>query len=199
MKRIAINGSNLSGRSYMAKAFSAMTGMGIIVSTPYSLMASRYKLDMDKSKCHWPDSFIYCMGAFTQRVMIEQKFEESYISDGGVFNEICWIKCRFPHLELIYERSMIESLEKIIADYAINEYDFIFHIDSGDSSDTINRCLKQIYLHRQIKHHLIDGVDKEDALNQMLDISKIKPVLSTKYVLLKFEENAILNKVSQTM
>jgi hypothetical protein len=184
MNRIAINGSNRSGRSDLAKAFAAMTGLGIIAGTPYALIAAKYKLDIDKAKCQWPDSFVYCLGAFTQRIMLEQKLEDSYISDGGVFNEISWLKCRYPHIELIYERSMIRSLENIMAEYASNAYDLMFHIDSNDLSDSIDRCLKQLYLHHHLIHHIIDGTNREDALNQMLNYLQVKPLLSAEYSLL---------------
>jgi len=144
MHRIAINGSDLSLRSYLAQSFAAMTGMKLIAITPYSDIASMYKLDYEIEKCQWPDSYIYCLGAFTQRIIVEQRLEDSYISDGGVFHELCWLKCRFPHIELIYERSMIQSLENIVANYACNEYDFIFHIESNDSTDVVDQCLKHL-------------------------------------------------------
>jgi len=185
MNCIAITGSNLSCRSYLAKAFSAMTGIELIARTPYSSIAYMYELDHEISKCQWPDSYVYCLGAFTQRIIVEQKFEDSYISDGGVFNELCWLKCRYPHIELIYERSMIQCLEKIIMDYALKKYNFIFHIDSNDHSDSIDQCLRQMYLHHNIKHNVIDATNKEDALNKMLSYLHIKPLLSAKYSLLK--------------
>jgi len=187
MNCIAINGSNLSRRTHLAKALSAMTGMEIIASTPYYSIASKYKLHHEISKCQWPDSYIYCLGAFTQRIIAEQKFEDSYISDGGVFNELCWLKCRYPHIELIYERSMIQCLENIIIDYALNKYDFIFHIDSNESSDPIDLCLKQIYLNCNIKHHIFNTTNEEDALNQMINLLQVKPLLSAKYSLLKYD------------
>lgn len=194
MNSIAINGSNISSRSYLAKALSAMTGIEMIVSTPYSGIASIYHLDHDISKCQWPDSFVYCLGAFTQRIIIEQKFDESYISDGGVFNELCWLKCRYPDIELIYERSMIQSLENVVVDYALTHYDFIFHIDSNDPSDTINQCLKQMYHQRSMKHHVIDATNKEDALNEMTGHLQVKPILSAKYSLLKSDGKIQLNE-----
>ena len=185
MKRIAITGSASRGRTILANALSAMAGFDFIASPPYSSIAARYGLDSDLSKCQWPDSFVYCMGAFSQRIIAEQKLEDLYISDGGVLNEISWLKTRYPRIELIYERSMIQGLEKIVADYASKEYDFIFHIDSNDPSDMIDPCLKQLYLHYQIKHHTIDGTNGEDALNQMMGYLQVKPILTAKYALLK--------------
>ena len=185
MKRISINGSHQSKRSYLAKAFSAMTGMDYIASTPYSMIAYQYKLDIDKAKCQWPDSYVYCLGAFTERIMREQKLEDLFISDGGVFNELSWIKCRYSHIELIYERAMIECLEKVVMHYASNEYDCIFHIDSNDPKDDMDLCLMQLYNNHCLKHYLIDGTDGEDALHQMLEHLQVKPKLSAKYALLK--------------
>ena len=186
MKRIAINGSQSGRRSFLAKAFAAMTGFDFIVNTPYSIIAYQYKLNMDISRCQWPDSFIYCLGAFKQRIVDEQSMDDLYISDGGVFNELSWIKCRFSHIELIYERSMIDSFEKVVMNYASNEYDNIFHINSNDPADVIDQCLKQLYNKHQIKHQIIDGAVGEKALHQMLAYLQVKPVLSAKYALLKY-------------
>jgi len=187
MKRIAINGSNLSLTSHLSKAFAAMTGMDMIVRTPYSSIASMYKLDYDISKCQWPESFLYCLGAFTQRIIAEQKFEDYYISDGGVFNELCWLKSRYLRLELIYERSMILCLENVVSDYALNHYDFIFHLDSNDPSDFFDQCLKEIYRLHDMQHHVINASNGEDALNEMSVNLQVKPVLSAKHALLKVD------------
>jgi hypothetical protein len=184
MKRIAVTGSTHSGRTILANALSAMAGFDFISCPSYSSIAARYGLDLDISKCQWPDSFVYCMGAFTQRIIAERRLEDEYISDGSVLNEICWLKSRYPYIELIYERSMIQSLENVIVDYASNEYDFIFHINSNDLSDVIDQCLKQTFLFSNIKYHIIGGANSEDALNQMLGCLQVKPVLSAKYALL---------------
>jgi len=196
MKRIAVTGSTHSGRTILTEALSSMSGLDLISCPSYSSIAAKYKLDLDISKCQWPDSFVYCMGAFTQRILAERGLEDKYISDGGVLNEICWLKSRYPHIELIYERSMIKSLEKIIVDYALNEYDFIFHIDPNDVSDILDQCLKQTFFQCNIKYHIIDGANAEDALDQMLAYLQVKPVLSAKYALLNVNKYLPLNKDS---
>jgi len=193
MKRIVINGSQSVKRTFLAKAFAAMTGMDYIGCSPYSVIAYQYKLPFDLPNCQWPDSFVYCLGAFTQKIMLEQKFEEKFISDGGVFNELSWIKCRFPHIELIYERAIIESFEKVAMHYASNEYDYILHIDSKDPSDTINLFLKRLYDCYSIKHILIDKVSDEETLIRMLEHLQVKQVQSAKYALLKFADEFEIN------
>jgi len=168
MKRIAITGFFNKRRTILGNALSAMTKFDYIAGPSFSTVAAKYKMDYDKEKCQWPDSFIYCLDAFTQRIIAEKNLEDFYITDGGVFNEICWLKCRYPHNELIYERSMIVSLEKVVTDYASKEYDFIFHIETGDPSNVSDQCLKQIYKNYDLKHHIIDTPNDEDALNQNL-------------------------------
>jgi len=170
MKRIAITGSNLSQRTVLSKAISDITGFDLIICSPYSTIAEKYGLVNEISKCQWPDSFVYCMGAFIQRAVIEQKFEDYYISDGSVFHEISWLKSRFPNIELIYERSMIESLERVITNYAIDQYDFIFHINSKNYLDVVDQCLKQTYFQHKIKYHIIDSINNEKALNQIMNL-----------------------------
>ena len=189
MKSIAV----INGGKNLASALAEMTGCAYIVRTPYSSIAAKYKLEPDISKCQWTDSFVYCIGAFTQRIIVEQKFQDSFVSDGGVFREISWLKCRYPQLELIYERSMIESLEKVIFKYASNQYDFIFHMDSLalrevqalDSADDVNNYLKQAYSQYCLNHFVINSANAEQALNEMLEILQVKPVLSAKYAILK--------------
>jgi len=88
MKRIAIHGSLQSGRSFLTQALAAMTGLDFIIQLPYSTVAYKYNLDSDIEKCHWPDSFVYCLGAFTQRILAEKRLDDLFISDGGVFNEL---------------------------------------------------------------------------------------------------------------
>jgi len=185
MKRIAIHGSLQSGRSFLTQALAAMTGLDFIIQLPYSTVAYKYNLDSDIEKCHWPDSFVYCLGAFTQRILAEKRLDDLFISDGGVFNELSWIKCRFPHIDLIYERSMITSFEKVVVDYTLKEYDLILHVDSNSASDAIDQCLKQLYLNHRINHQLIDGSNPEEALNKMAECIQAKPVLSAKHALLK--------------
>ena len=187
MNRIAITGSCQKERTIFSNALSAMTGIKIVTTPPYSLLSSKYKLDIDIAKCEWPDSFVYCLGAFTQRIMIESKYEDAFISNGSVFNELGWIKSRYPHIELIYERSMIQSFESVVVDYAMNEYDFIFHINSSDSSDPVDKCLKQIFSKRNFTTFYIDTQNKEDALNKMAEQLEVKPLLSAKYAFLKNE------------
>ena len=190
MKRIAINCSHICRRSLLSKAFSAMTGLHFIESIPYSIIAYQYKLIIDKSKCQWPDTFTYCLEAFTRKIMIEQKFDDRYISNGGVFSEISWLKYKYSQ-ELNNEMSMIENLEKVIMNYASNEYDYIFHIDSKEA-DVFDQCLRKLYDFYDLKHYLIDDSDDESALHQMLGHLQVKPVLSAKYALLKFsDENHI--------
>jgi len=168
MKRIAIVGTVCGERSVLTNALSAATGLRLIPCLPYSDVAARYKLDTDISDCYWPDSFEYCLGAFTQRIISEQKSGDSFISEGGVFDEITWLMCSFPHIELIYQKPIIKILEHIIVDYASKEYDFIFHVASADLSDLRSQCLKRLFICRNIKYYIIDTTDKEGALNKML-------------------------------
>ena len=168
MKRIAINGSQPGRRSNLTKALSAMTGMDMVLNTPYQTIASQYQMAPDMSECIWPEAYIYCLEAFTRKIMFEQKYGDGFISDGGVFEEICWIKHLDSCIGSIYEMTVISSFEKVMMNYALNAYDYIFHIESGEPLDAINRVLKQLYRQHALKHHIIDESNDEKALHQMI-------------------------------
>ena len=197
MKRIAINGSSTCRCSLLSRAFSAMTGLDYIERVPYSIIAYKYKLVLDKSECKWTDSFTFSLEAFTRKIMIEQKFDDKFISNGGVFNEISWMKCRYSHIDRIHERTMIESLEKVVMNYASKEYDCIFHITSIEPSDAIDQCLRDLYDRYKLNYFIIDELNDEEALCQMLEHLQMKPVLSAKYALLNLQNNRIYNDIHE--
>lgn len=190
MKRIAITGSTPSGRSIIAKALAAMTGFDMVFTPPYSHLAMKYDLNMKSAECQWPDSFVYSLGAFTERIMVERAYENLYVSDGGVFDELIWIKCRYPHLEPIYERSMIQSLENVVVEYASSQYDHIFHITAPDTSDDVtDRSLRHLYDRHKIPYTTVDGSDQEHALEEIVMNIGVKPVLPPGRSLLKVSGN----------
>ena len=168
MNRLAINGSDLSMRNYLTKALSKITGIEMIPIPSYSSIASRYQFEPDEEMCVWSHSYAYCLGAFTQRIIEEQKRTDSYISEAGVFNELCWIQFRDVRIESIYQSPVVSWLEKIAFDYAMNHYDLIFHIDSNDPADLINRYLKRKYEIYKINCQIITATTVEDGLNQIL-------------------------------
>jgi hypothetical protein len=187
MKRIALTGSCDHERTVLTNALAIMTGFDPVLCPPYAQLAIKYGLDMERSACQWPDSYIYCLGAFTERIIVEQQYADRFVSDGGVLKELAWIKCRYPQVELIYEQSMIRSLERIITEYAKNGYDSIFHLQPVSGPDTTGHCLRTLFEQYHIPHQIIDPANKENALQRMTDFLEIKPVLSAMHALLKAE------------
>lgn len=190
MNRIAITGSFLE-RTILANALSAMTGFDIMISPTYSHTAYKYKLNSDISKCQWPDSYVYCLETFTQRVIVEQKYGDRFISDGSVMQELGWIKSRYPQNDLIYEQSMINSLEKVIVEYASNSYDYIFHLGTHKEQDITDQCMLKIFSRHFLDYKKIDCSDKESALDRMLEYLHLKPVLSAEFSLFKASGNQL--------
>ncbi len=185
MKRIAITGSSHSETSVMTNALAAMTGFDIASCPAYSLLASKYMLTPEREKCQWPDSFVFCLGAFTERLIVEQSYADRFVSEGSVLHELVWIKCRYPHHELIYEQSMINSLEQVVAEYASTRYNHIFHIGDTDATGLFDHCIRQMYARHDIRYQPVNGIDREAALERMVDCLSVKPVLSAKNSLLK--------------
>ncbi len=184
MKRIAITGFPQSGKTIMSHALAAMSGFDVATCPPYPQLAVKYELSPERSKCQWPESFEYGLASFTERIIIEQNYEDRYISDGSVLNELVWLKCRYPQNELIYEQSMIHSLEHVVAEYTSSKYEYIFHLNAIDSSDIFDQCMKQTLNQYAIQYQSIDGSNKKEALKQIIDWLEIKPILSPGHSLL---------------
>jgi hypothetical protein len=187
MKRIALTGSCNQERTILTNSLAIMTGFDLVLCPPYSQLVIKYGLGTECSAYQWPDSYIYCLGAFIERIIVEQHHADRFVSDGGVLKELAWIKGRHPQVELIYEQSMIYSLERIITEYAQNGYDSIFHLQPVSEPNTIELYLKGLFEQYHILHQIIDPANKENALQQMMDFLEIKPVLSAEYALLTAE------------
>jgi hypothetical protein len=179
MKRIAVTGSDGREEVLVAKALSIMCGYDLCVSPSFSQTAFKYGMSLDMEACHWPDSYVYCLDAFTERVIVEQRYGETFVSDGSVFKELVWLKCRFPRMELIYEQSMIRSLERVVTAYAAKNYDEIFYLSGRQEASVRGDCLLRLLATCHIPFRQIHSPDRETILQTMaerLDISPVMPV-----------------------
>jgi hypothetical protein len=194
MNRIAVTG--LSGREnlFVAKTLAIMCGYDLSINPSFSQTAIRYGLNMDMEACQWPDSWVYCLGAFTERIIIEQKYGEKFVSDGSVLKELVWLKCRYPHVELIYEQSMIRSLERVIAVYAAKNYDVVFHADLLSETDIAGACLRQLFETYRIPCRAIDFSDRESALQTMADWLQVTLKMSAAHSLSKASRELSLTR-----
>ncbi|MDR1336329.1 MAG: hypothetical protein LBK22_05830 [Tannerella sp.] len=178
MRRIAIAGLNGSENMLVAKTLAIMCGYELSLSPSFSQTAIRYGLGTDKESCQWPDSYVYCLGAFTERIIVEQRYGGRFVSDGSVLKELVWLKCRYPHVELIYEQSMIRSLERVLAVYAAKNYDVIFHAEPLPGTDVAGTCLRRLFETYQIPCRAIDFSNRENALQVMADRLQAAPKMS---------------------
>ncbi|MDR3246540.1 MAG: hypothetical protein LBT50_08930 [Prevotellaceae bacterium] len=181
MDRIAITGLEKRESILVAKALSIMSGYDLILSLPYSQIAFKYGLTSSIEACQWPDSYVYCLGAFTERVIMEQGYAERFVSEGSVFKELIWLQYRFPHVDLIYEQSMIHCMERVFAEYAAKNYDVIFHSETNESGAGLSR----LFATYRIPYQQIDFSDRKTALQAMADYLKIKPKMPAHYSLSK--------------
>ncbi|GHU62205.1 hypothetical protein FACS1894123_02760 [Bacteroidia bacterium] len=86
MKRIALTGSPNRERTILANALSILAGFDRTLCPPYSQIAKKYDLSLDRSHCQWPDSYVYCLGAFTERVIVEQQYADHFVSERSETN-----------------------------------------------------------------------------------------------------------------
>jgi hypothetical protein len=184
--RIAITDSGRGESLPVAKALAIMCEYDLSVSPPYPQMAMKYGLDLDRETCQWPDSYVYCLGAFTSRLIVEQRYAEKFVSDGSVLKELVWLKCRFPYMEPVYEQSMIHSLERILAEYASRHYDVIFHLSElSGTEEAAGACMRRLLEAYRIPFQFTGFSDMEDALRDMTEHLEIKPRMSAFYALSK--------------
>jgi hypothetical protein len=185
MKRIAVTGSGSREATLVAKALSIMCGYDLCVSPSFSQTAVKYGMSIDIEACQWPDSYVYCLDVFTERIIVEQQYGENFVSDGSVLEELVWLKCRYPHLELIYEQSMIRSLERVVVAYAAKNYDVIFHLSGRQKSSITGDCLQQLFDIYDIPYKPIHSPDCETDLEAMVEYLGISPVMSASFSLSK--------------
>ncbi|MDR0748597.1 MAG: hypothetical protein LBF62_03365 [Tannerellaceae bacterium] len=171
-----------------------MTGYDLIVGQSYSLFAHRYDLKPDINLCQWPESFIYCMGAFTERLIAEQRYGENFVSQGSVLKELLWLMPRSNQTDFIHEASIIKSMEKVIVNYAAKYYDVIFvysdtaNTKNGKSEENAGTSLKDsinLLEANNLLYQIIDASDKESALSAMVNVLGVSPILSAGKALTK--------------
>jgi len=165
MNRIAIT----CGSLLTAKALSYITGYDLTISPSFPLLSFKYQLGTDIELCEWPDSYVYCLGAFTERIIVEKQYGDNFVSDGSVLKELVWLKTRYPRMELIYEQSMIHSLERILAEYTAKNYDTIFLLTGLSTIDTRVSCFIKLFDVYGIPYSLIGASNNADALQMMAE------------------------------
>jgi hypothetical protein len=190
MKRIAITGAGGYEDLFVAKALSIMCGYDLCISPPFPQTAVRYGMSMDIEACQWPDSYVYCLDAFTERIIVEHRYGEKFVSDGSVLREPVWLKCRFPHTEPVYEQSMIRNLEKVAMAYAARNYDAIFHLSGGPETSAAGDYLQRLLDTCRIPYRRICLSDREAALQSMAEQAGIPPVMSPSFALSKASRDA---------
>jgi hypothetical protein len=186
INRIAIINPGRDESLPVAKALAAMCGYDLSISPSFHQMAIKYRLSLDIEACQWPDSYVYCLGAFTERLIVEQRYAEKFVSDGSVFKELVWLKCRYPYVEPVYEQSMIRSLERILVEYAAKNYDVIFLLSTpSETENAAGACIHQLLESYCLPFRLIDFSDREHALQTMAEHLKVNIRISASCALSK--------------
>jgi hypothetical protein len=193
MKRIAVTGSGSREDTLMAKALSIMCGYDLCVSPSFSQTAIKYGISIDIEACQWPASYVYCLDVFTERIIVEHQYGGNFISDGSVLRELVWLKCRYPHLELIYEQSMVRCLERVVAAYAAKNYDAIFFLSGGQEKSVTGDCLQQLFDIYGIPYKPVNSPERETDLEAMVEHLGISPVMSAFFSLSKAARDLSFN------
>jgi hypothetical protein len=187
MKRIAITGPDSSEGLLVAKALSIMCGYDLSISPSFSHVAFKYGLNTDIEACQWPDSYLYCLEAFTERIIVKQQYGDRMVSDGSVLSELVWLKCRYPHVDLICEQSMIRTLERVFASYAAKNYGVIFHLSALSGTGVEKDCLRALFETYHIPCRTVASPDRESALQEMAAHLQITPVMNASCSLARAE------------
>ena len=186
MKKIAITGANLQERTVLTNAVSYLTGYDVVRQTAYQIQAIKYRLNTEIKNSNWQELLVYVLSSFSERIEIEQQFER-FVSNGSVFNELASMKAIYSYNSKHKRENkkyvlMLSGLEKIIAEYALKEYDCIIHIDRNtDEDDAVlqiaNQNLLSLIQNCKIKYY----ITKESGLSDMLE--KIVTDMNTRTII----------------
>jgi hypothetical protein len=174
MKKIAVTGVNNRDRLVLTQALSYITGYNTAGKTDYAVQAIRYGLNKELKECKWPELFVYLLSSFSERIVIEQHYDQ-YISNGGVLYELAMAKTILhsqtaDRRNLKEQAAMLAGTEKIITEYAKRQYDGLVYIENSlgkedNLSNEFDSCMKSLIM----EHEAVYQVRRDSILADMLE------------------------------
>ena len=207
--KIAITGSSVCKCTIISTALSYITSVEVIGSTPYAAVAVKYGFKKDMADCNWAELFVYAFSSFSERTIIEQNYD-SYISNGSVFNELAQVRV-FSRSLVVNESSrteidkMCSSLERVVNDYALREYEEVFHIflpeekldQWSEMRKQIDEELTRVAENSNVKFYHFLNLRLEEVLYNIVSILNIKAKMPIEIALEKAMNEFTNNKIWQ--
>jgi len=150
MKNILISGAPGTGKSVVATSTSIITGLPTVGNRPSSEIIYEHNLSRDLSTHSFKELFTIGFSNFTDRINLEKRYEEGFISDGSILNDLISIKLflqgqsnkKHTFFNWISNRrylkecfKMVYSLERLANDYfKYHSYDIV-HLNLPNFSD----------------------------------------------------------------
>jgi hypothetical protein len=200
MKKIAIIGADSRDRMVLTQALSYITGYDIASKTDYAIQAIRYGLHSELSDCKWQELFVYVLSSFSERIVIEQHYDQ-YISNGGVLYELAMVRALLKaqtgsKRKLKEQAAMLAGSERVITEYAKRQYDALVYIETGLEKENafsieLDSCIRNLIM----EYGSVYRFRKESILADMLEsISsemKIPSVVSSQTALKKAQDETL--------
>jgi hypothetical protein len=198
MRKIAVIGVNKRERLVITKALSYIAGYETVCKTDYAIQAIRYGLNQDIKACKWQELFVYVFSSFSERIMIEQHYDQ-YISNGSVLFELAMAKtilnAQTADRRFLKEKAaMLAGAEKIITDYAKRQYDGVVYVENSmEKEDVFSReldgCIQSLILGHEAVYQFRQDSLLADMLENISAEMKISALVSSQTALKKAEDD----------
>lgn len=209
MNNILISGAPGTGKSIISTALSYMIGFPIVRNRPSSEVVYELNLNSDISSHSFKELFTIGFSNFVDRLQLEYRYPEGFISDGSIINDIVTMKLYLntqasqtnpffnwiPNKTYIKEcNKMIHSLERIAREYARYQYGTVVHLAPShkvkseierDYLKKFNEELLGFYHSANINFSEYNGSNFGDVVEKLISEKKYKVYLSTSSALFK--------------
>lgn len=195
--RIAITGLPGSNKTLLAAALSNMTGISYIRNKTMYEWRRMFNIP-DSGNLEWKDMFVIAVSSFFKRANTESCFDQ-FISDGASFSEWAWLKMHCAEQdENLFQRGrskIIESLERLTASYAAQQYDLIVHVNNPINNGSSDVYV-QLYKKYGIPHKIYDAGTLEETLQRIIFDMNLPVINAVEGSIYKAKNDFFLNNKS---
>jgi hypothetical protein len=145
MHKILISGAPGTGKSVVSTTLSYMIGLPVVRSRPSSEIIYELNLSKNTTQHTFKDLFSITFSSFLDRIQLENRYQQGFISDGSIINNLISMKLflmeqskSIPGMGKLVSHKrymdqcnkMIASLEKMALEYSKKQYNIAVHLIS---------------------------------------------------------------------
>ena len=221
MDNILISGAPNTGKSIIANSLSYIVDLPIVKSRTYSEVSFEYNLNKNVLSLGFNDLFTVGFSNFTDRTQLEYRYQNGFISDGSIINDLISMKLYLSEKSQITHKifkwisnkryineclKMLNSFERLVIAYSKNQYYSIIHLEttinskiSGNDAMNVhiekyNQELILFYKRAGLQYTQHSNQDFIEILEQIVLDKNLKTIISPSNALLRaFDEMHIGN------